>query len=79
MKKNILIIGAGIHGCFLTKYLSKFNVNIFLIEKKMIFALKLLALHITERIEDFTIQDLIEQHLNVKLHMNILKKITNHI
>ena len=34
MKKNILIIGAGIHGCFLTKYLSKFNVNIFLIEKK---------------------------------------------
>ena len=34
MKKNILIIGAGIHGCFLAKYLSKFNVNIFLIEKR---------------------------------------------
>ena len=34
MKKNILIIGAGIHGCFLAKYLSKYNVNILLIEKR---------------------------------------------
>ena len=31
--KNVLIIGGGIHGCFLAKYLNKFNINIFLIEK----------------------------------------------
>ena len=31
--KNILIVGAGVHGCFLAKYLSNYNVNIFLIEK----------------------------------------------
>lgn len=31
--KNVLIIGAGIHGCFLAKYLNKFNINIFLIER----------------------------------------------
>jgi len=31
--KNVLIIGAGIHGCFLAKYLNKFNINIYLIEK----------------------------------------------
>ena len=37
MKKNILIIGAGIHGCFLAKYLSKFNINIFLIEKRDVY------------------------------------------
>ena len=33
MTKNVLIIGAGIHGCFLAKYLNKFNINIYLIEK----------------------------------------------
>ncbi len=32
-KKKILIIGAGIHGCFLTKYLSKSKHEITLIEK----------------------------------------------
>jgi hypothetical protein len=31
--KNILIVGAGIHGCFLAKYLSNYNLNIYLIEK----------------------------------------------
>ena len=31
--KNILIVGAGIHGCFLAKYLSNNNLNIYLIEK----------------------------------------------
>lgn len=34
MKKNILIIGGGIHGCFLAKYLSNYKVNVFLIEKR---------------------------------------------
>ena len=32
-KKKILVIGAGIHGCFLTKYLSKSKHEITLIEK----------------------------------------------
>ena len=32
--KNILIIGAGVHGCFLAKYLSKKKYNIFLLEKE---------------------------------------------
>ncbi len=32
--KNILIIGAGVHGCFLAKYLSKKKFNIFLLEKE---------------------------------------------
>ena len=32
-KKNILIVGAGIHGCFLGKYLSNYNLNIYIIEK----------------------------------------------
>ena len=31
--KNILIIGAGVHGCFLGKYLSEYNLNIYIIEK----------------------------------------------
>lgn len=31
--KNILIVGAGVHGCFLAKYLSSFNFNIYIIEK----------------------------------------------
>jgi len=31
--KNILIVGAGIHGCFLAKYLSDYNLNIYVIEK----------------------------------------------
>ena len=31
--KNILIVGAGIHGCFLAKYLSNYNLNIHIIEK----------------------------------------------
>ena len=31
--KNILIVGAGIHGCFLGKYLSNYNLNIYIIEK----------------------------------------------
>ena len=35
MKKNILIIGAGIHGCFIAKYLSnKKDYNITMIEKE---------------------------------------------
>ncbi len=32
-KKNILIVGAGIHGCFLAKYLSNSKTHITLIEK----------------------------------------------
>ena len=36
--KNVLIIGAGVHGCFIAKYLSKYNLNIHIIEKKKIFA-----------------------------------------
>ena len=31
--KNILIVGAGIHGCFLAKYLSDYDLNIHVIEK----------------------------------------------
>jgi len=31
--KKILIIGAGIHGCFIAKYLSEYNVKIILIDK----------------------------------------------
>ena len=31
--KNILIVGAGIHGCFLGKYLSNFKFNIYIVEK----------------------------------------------
>ncbi len=31
--KNVLIVGAGIHGCFLAKYLSNYNLNIHIIEK----------------------------------------------
>ena len=31
--KNILIVGAGIHGCFLAKYLSDYNFNIYIVEK----------------------------------------------
>jgi hypothetical protein len=31
--KKILIIGAGIHGCFIAKYLKKHDVQIFLVEK----------------------------------------------
>jgi len=32
-KKNILIIGAGIHGCFLAKHLAKYNLNVTILEK----------------------------------------------
>lgn len=32
--KNVLIIGAGVHGCFMAKYLSNYNLNIHIIEKK---------------------------------------------
>ena len=32
--KNVLIIGAGVHGCFIAKYLSNYNLNIQIIEKK---------------------------------------------
>jgi len=32
--KNVLIIGAGVHGCFMAKYLRKYNLNIHIIEKK---------------------------------------------
>lgn len=31
--KKVLIIGAGIHGCFLAKYLSKNKINVHLVEK----------------------------------------------
>jgi len=31
--KKILIIGAGIHGCFLAKYLKKYNVEIIILDK----------------------------------------------
>ena len=33
-QKNVLIIGGGIHGCFLAKYLIENNINVCLIEKK---------------------------------------------
>jgi len=32
-KRNVLIIGAGIHGCFIAKSLKKYNVEIFLVDK----------------------------------------------
>ena len=31
--KKVLIVGAGIHGCFIAKYLKDFGVKIFLIDK----------------------------------------------
>ncbi len=34
MQKNILIIGAGIHGCFIAKYLLQKKFNIYIIEKE---------------------------------------------
>ena len=33
-QKAVLIIGGGIHGCFLAKYLIENNINVCLIEKK---------------------------------------------
>ena len=33
-KKKVLIIGAGIHGCFIAKYLYKKNFDITIIEKE---------------------------------------------
>ena len=32
--KNVLIVGGGIHGCFLAKYLIENNINVCLVEKK---------------------------------------------
>ena len=39
--KNVLIIGAGVHGCFMAKYLRKYNLNIHIIETN-IFMYKLI-------------------------------------